>query len=116
MDRERHQTGTALTFTVENTGHCRDGTDRYGAGTTCALWLQHAILYNARRHHKEAEERFNARYCDLDTLLQESFVCLILPLTDETYHLFGAERIRQNEMARPYSLMPDVARWLMKMH
>ncbi|WP_282955627.1 NAD(P)-dependent oxidoreductase, partial [Escherichia coli] len=26
------------------------------------------ILYNARRHHKEAEERFNARYCDLDTL------------------------------------------------
>ncbi|XNM81362.1 NAD(P)-dependent oxidoreductase [Escherichia coli] len=22
------------------------------------------ILYNARRHHKEAEERFNARYCD----------------------------------------------------
>lgn len=51
------------------------------------------ILYNARRHHKEAEERFNARYCDLDTLLQESdFVCLILPLTDETYHLFGAEQ------------------------
>ncbi len=34
------------------------------------------ILYNARRRHKEAEERFNARYCDLDTLLQESdFVC-----------------------------------------
>ena len=51
------------------------------------------ILYNARRHHKEAEERFNARYCDLDTLLQESdFVCLILPLTDETHHLFGAEQ------------------------
>ena len=36
---------------------------------------------------------FNARYCDLDTLLQESdFVCLILPLTDETHHLFGAEQ------------------------
>ena len=51
------------------------------------------ILYNARRHHQEAEERFNARYCDLDTLLQESdFVCLILPLTDETHHLFGAEQ------------------------
>ena len=48
------------------------------------------ILYNARRHHQEAEERFNARYCDLDTLLQESdFVCLILPLTDETRHLIG---------------------------
>ncbi len=48
------------------------------------------ILYNARRQHKEAEERFNARYCDLDTLLQEAdFVCLILPLTDETHHLMG---------------------------
>ncbi|MCF2001553.1 glyoxylate/hydroxypyruvate reductase GhrB, partial [Escherichia coli] len=51
------------------------------------------ILYNARRHHQEAEERFNARYCDLDTLLQESdFVCLILPLTAETHHLFSTEQ------------------------
>ncbi len=48
------------------------------------------ILYNARRQHKEAEERFNARHCDLDALLQEAdFVCLILPLTDETHHLMG---------------------------
>ena len=51
------------------------------------------ILYNARRPHPQAEERFSARYCDLDTLLQESdFVCLILPLTDETHHLFGKEQ------------------------
>ncbi|XNM73703.1 NAD(P)-dependent oxidoreductase [Escherichia coli] len=71
------------------------------------------ILYNARRHHKEAEERFNARYCDLDTLLQESdFVCLILPLTDETHHLFGAEQFAKMK-SPPFSLMPDVARWLM---
>ncbi|ANI80755.1 glyoxylate/hydroxypyruvate reductase GhrB [Kosakonia oryzae] len=48
------------------------------------------ILYNARRHHAEAETRFQARYCDLDTLLQESdFVCLVLPLTEETHHLIG---------------------------
>lgn len=48
------------------------------------------ILYNARRHHTEAEERFQARYCDLDTLLKASdFVCLVLPLTDETHHLIG---------------------------
>ena len=48
------------------------------------------ILYNARRRHNEAEERFNARYCELDTLLQEAdYVCLILPLTDETHHLIG---------------------------
>ncbi|MGB7802141.1 glyoxylate/hydroxypyruvate reductase GhrB [Buttiauxella sp.] len=52
------------------------------------------ILYNARRHHQEAEDRFNARYCDLDTLLAESdFVCISLPLTDETYHLIGAEQL-----------------------
>ncbi|WP_105573744.1 glyoxylate/hydroxypyruvate reductase GhrB [Cronobacter sakazakii] len=54
------------------------------------------ILYNARRHHSEAEERFNARYCDLDTLLAESdFVCVILPLTDETHHMIGAEQFRK---------------------
>lgn len=51
------------------------------------------ILYNARRHHPEAEERFNARYCELDDLLQEAdFVCLVLPLTDETHHMIGAEQ------------------------
>ncbi|MDK1178914.1 glyoxylate/hydroxypyruvate reductase GhrB [Cronobacter sakazakii] len=54
------------------------------------------ILYNARRHHSEAEARFNARYCDLDTLLAESdFVCVILPLTDETHHMIGAEQFRK---------------------
>ncbi|SFU11861.1 gluconate 2-dehydrogenase [Kosakonia arachidis] len=48
------------------------------------------ILYNARHHHTEAEARFQARYCDLNTLLKESdFVCLVLPLTEETHHLIG---------------------------
>lgn len=51
------------------------------------------VLYNARRRHQEAEDRFNARYCDLDTLLQEAdFVCVVLPLTTETRHLFGANQ------------------------
>ncbi|AIQ98749.1 glyoxylate/hydroxypyruvate reductase GhrB [Pluralibacter gergoviae] len=54
------------------------------------------VLYNARRHHTEAEERFGARYCELDALLEEAdFVCLILPLTDETRHLFGAEQFKK---------------------
>lgn len=54
------------------------------------------ILYNARRQHKEAEERFQARYCDLDTLLESAdYVCLILPLTEETRHLFGAKQFRK---------------------
>lgn len=52
------------------------------------------ILYNARRHNKEAEERFNAQHCDLDTLLsQADFVCILLPLTEETHHLIGAEQL-----------------------
>lgn len=52
------------------------------------------ILYNARKHHPQAEERFDAQYCDLDTLLAESdFVCIILPLTDETHHLIGREQL-----------------------
>lgn len=52
------------------------------------------VLYNARRQHKEAEDRFDARYCDLDTLLAESdFVCISLPLTEETHHMIGAEQL-----------------------
>ncbi|SFE24814.1 gluconate 2-dehydrogenase [Phytobacter palmae] len=51
------------------------------------------ILYNARRQHHEAENRFQARYCDLDTLLKESdYVVLVLPYTQETHHLINAEK------------------------
>jgi glyoxylate/hydroxypyruvate/2-ketogluconate reductase len=54
------------------------------------------VLYNARHHHLEAEERFNARYCELNTLLQEAdYVCLILPLTDETHHLIGKSAFKK---------------------
>lgn len=54
------------------------------------------VLYNARRHHQEAEERFDARYCELDTLLQEAdYVCLILPLTDETHHMIGKAEFKK---------------------
>lgn len=52
------------------------------------------VLYNARHQHAEAEKQFDARYCELDELLAESdFVCLILPLTDETYHLIDADKL-----------------------
>lgn len=52
------------------------------------------ILYNARKHHEEAESRFNAQYCDLDTLLQESdFLCISLPLTEQTHHMIGREQL-----------------------
>lgn len=52
------------------------------------------ILYNARRTHEEADRRFNARSCDLDTLLAESdFICITLPLTEQTFHMIGAEQL-----------------------
>ncbi len=52
------------------------------------------VLYNARTHHAEAEQRFNAQYCDLDKLLAESdFLCISLPLTKETHHLIGREQL-----------------------
>lgn len=52
------------------------------------------ILYNARRHHLEAEQRFAANWCDLNTLLKESdFLCICLPLTEETHHLIGRDQL-----------------------
>lgn len=52
------------------------------------------ILYNARRRHAQAEERFNAGYRDLDSLLAESdFVCISLPLSEETFHLINREKL-----------------------
>lgn len=52
------------------------------------------VIYNARRRHTEAEERFDAQYCDLDTLLSTAdFVCILLPFTPETHHLIGAEQL-----------------------
>lgn len=52
------------------------------------------ILYNARKHHEEAEARFAAQYCDLDTLLKESdFLCISLPLTEQTHHMIGREQL-----------------------
>ncbi|WP_074012282.1 glyoxylate/hydroxypyruvate reductase GhrB [Candidatus Sodalis sp. SoCistrobi] len=52
------------------------------------------ILYHARSQHPEAEQRYDARYCELDTLLaQADFVCLILPLTEQTHHLIDAAKL-----------------------
>ncbi|MFJ7726402.1 2-hydroxyacid dehydrogenase [Neobacillus sp. NPDC097160] len=48
------------------------------------------ILYHNRTRNAEAEEKYHATYCDLDTLLKESnFVCLMTPLTPETENLIG---------------------------
>ncbi|MBJ7223357.1 MULTISPECIES: glyoxylate/hydroxypyruvate reductase GhrB [unclassified Brenneria] len=66
------------------------------------------VLYNARRRHTEAEERFDARYCELDTLLAEAdFLCITLPLTAETHHLIGREQLAK---MKPSAILINIGR------
>ena len=66
------------------------------------------ILYNARRQHEEAENRFQARACDLETLLKESdFVCISLPLTEQTHHMIGAAQL---QLMKPGAILINAGR------
>ncbi|QTF06552.1 glyoxylate/hydroxypyruvate reductase GhrB [Brenneria izadpanahii] len=66
------------------------------------------VLYNARRHHSEAETRFSARYCDLDSLLAEAdFLCITLPLTPETKNLIGREQLAK---MKPGAILINIGR------
>ncbi|CNF33275.1 TPA: glyoxylate/hydroxypyruvate reductase GhrB [Yersinia enterocolitica] len=52
------------------------------------------VLYTSRRPHEAAEKRFGARRCSLDTLLAEvDFLCITLPMTEQTYHMIGPEQL-----------------------
>lgn len=54
------------------------------------------ILYHSRTKKPDAEQYFNARYCSLDDLLENSdFVCLITPLTKETEGMIGKEQFKK---------------------
>ncbi|RLL46496.1 D-glycerate dehydrogenase [Oceanobacillus piezotolerans] len=47
------------------------------------------IVYHNRSRNKEAEERLQAIWLPFEQLIQEAdFVVSVIPLTDETYHLF----------------------------
>src|SRR5699024_12407099 len=53
------------------------------------------ILYHNRTGKREAEKNYNATYCSVDDLLQQSdFVCLMTPLTPETKGLIGKREIQ----------------------
>jgi len=59
------------------------------------------VLYYNRRRKEDAEQKFEATYCDLNTLLAQSdFIVLLTPLTEETYHLIGEKE---------FSLMKETA-------
>lgn len=57
------------------------------------------ILYNARKPHTNAEQQVSATYASLDEIMAQSdFVCVVLPLTDQTHHLISTEQF--NKMKR----------------
>ncbi|MGC5703305.1 D-glycerate dehydrogenase [Pseudomonas sp. NFXW11] len=66
------------------------------------------VLYHSTRPKPAVEQRFNARYCSLEQLLQEAdFVCLTLPLTDQTQGLIGR---RELALMRPESIFINISR------
>ena len=66
------------------------------------------VLYHSHSPKPAVEQRFNARYCSLETLLREAdFVCLTLPLTEETQGLIDARAFAQ---MRPEALFINISR------
>ena len=48
------------------------------------------ILYYNRSRNEEAETTYNATYCTMDDLLEQSdFVCIMTPLTPQTEKMIG---------------------------
>nr|WP_249315806.1 D-glycerate dehydrogenase [Bacillus sp. FJAT-49711] len=53
------------------------------------------VLYYNRNRKPDAEEKYEAEYCDLDSLLKKSdFVVMLTPLTPETEHLIGEREFK----------------------
>jgi len=66
------------------------------------------ILYHNRSRKPNVEKELGAEYVPLDTLLRESdFVCLHVPLTDQTRHLIGE---RELGMMKRTAILVNVAR------
>lgn len=70
-----------------------------GVGTAIAkrahFGFDMSILYHNRSRHLEAEETFNATYCSLEELCEQSdFICLMTPLTPKTEKLIGEKEFK----------------------
>ncbi len=54
------------------------------------------ILHHSRHTKPELEQELNARFCELEELLQQSdFVSIHVDLNDQTYHLIGKQQLAQ---------------------
>lgn len=66
------------------------------------------IYHNRNRLDKSIEDKYNARYVSLETLLAESdYVSLNAPSTDETYRMIGAKEL---EMMKNSAIFINTAR------
>ncbi|MCJ8204611.1 D-glycerate dehydrogenase [Pseudomonas sp. RGM2987] len=66
------------------------------------------VIYHSHSPKPAVEQRFNARYCDLERLLRQAdFICLTLPLTAETQGLIGERAFAQ---MRPESIFINISR------
>ncbi|UOQ84875.1 2-hydroxyacid dehydrogenase [Gracilibacillus salinarum] len=68
-----------------------------GMGTIGSLIAKRAhggfnmnVLYHNRTRNEDAEKKYNATYCEMNTLLTKAdFICLMTPLTPSTKNLIG---------------------------
>ncbi|MEK5056928.1 2-hydroxyacid dehydrogenase [Paenibacillus shunpengii] len=66
------------------------------------------VLYFNRSRKLDAEQENGIEYAELDALLTQSdFVCLMTPLSDETYHLIGK---RELELMKSTAVLINTAR------
>ena len=66
------------------------------------------ILYHNRSRNEDAERELDARYADIDELLETAdFVSVHTPLTDETRHLIGAEEL---DKMKPTAVLVNTSR------
>lgn len=73
-----------------------------------ALGFGMRVLYSNASPKPELERELGARRCALDDLLGEAdFVCVSVPLTAETTHLFGAEQFAR---MKPSAIFVNIAR------
>ncbi|MGM8366741.1 2-hydroxyacid dehydrogenase [Virgibacillus sp. W0181] len=62
----------------------------------CHLGFDMTVLYHNRSRKEQVEQRYNAIYCQLDTLLEESdFVCLMIPFTRDMKRMIGENEFKR---------------------